>query len=199
MLQDFSTPVLLSDVTCFVEEADLNISVKAEPSFISFMKRCVIISVCPNYVGFDSFSYYLLSTWTVSARWGFLALQRLWPWSFRFLFCFSIALRQWGKNETWIGSFLLCSPAGDGTHNLSMCSDWKSKLQHLGPQDNAPASWATSARASTYFSILGIFETTGSFVWSFRSFPKYVLQEHGCWHRAGLDNICKAHFITLTV
>lgn len=63
LLQDFATPVLPSDVKCFVEEADLNTSVKAESSFISFVKRCmIIIPILPNCVGFDSFSYYLLST-----------------------------------------------------------------------------------------------------------------------------------------
>lgn len=62
MLQDFATPILLSDVKCFVEDADLNISVKSELSFINFVKRYMIISIYPNYVGFDSFLDYLLST-----------------------------------------------------------------------------------------------------------------------------------------
>lgn len=38
MLQDFATPVLPSDVKCFVEETDINTSVRAEPDFISFVK-----------------------------------------------------------------------------------------------------------------------------------------------------------------
>lgn len=38
VLQDFATPVLPSDVKCFVEETDINTSVRAEPDFISFVK-----------------------------------------------------------------------------------------------------------------------------------------------------------------
>lgn len=68
MLQDFLTLVLPSDVKCFVKEADL-IQWRQKPSFISFVRRYVIgISVSPNCVGFDSCSYYLLGTRTVSAR-----------------------------------------------------------------------------------------------------------------------------------
>lgn len=44
MLQDFATPVLPSDVKCFVEEEDLNTSVRAEPSFISFVKGAWLFS-----------------------------------------------------------------------------------------------------------------------------------------------------------
>lgn len=38
MLQDFAIPVFPSDVKCFVEEADLNTSVRVEPSFIALLK-----------------------------------------------------------------------------------------------------------------------------------------------------------------
>lgn len=65
MFQDFATPVLPSDVKCFVEEEDLNTSVRAEPSFISFVKGAWLLFHLSK-VCWYSFSYCLLSTWTVS-------------------------------------------------------------------------------------------------------------------------------------
>lgn len=91
VLQDFATPVLPSDVKRFVEEADLNTSVRVEPSFSSSVKGVRLLVRSPKCVGFDSFPYYLLSTWTISpcrcsARWGFLAWSVLRPWSSHWLY-----------------------------------------------------------------------------------------------------------------
>lgn len=66
VLQDFATPVLPSDVKCFVEEADLNTSLRVEPSFSSSVKGARLLVHSPKCVGVDSFPYYLLSTWTAS-------------------------------------------------------------------------------------------------------------------------------------
>ena len=36
----------------------------------------------------------------------------------------------------------ICTPTGDLTCNLSMCSDWQSNPQPSGVWDDAPTSWA---------------------------------------------------------